>query len=270
MFVGTIQRLVARVGPWFLHSRNIGRFLQAFAVNYDNSITSLQQGLALSQPYRADPSALPVQSLDRTIRLYPSEPEASKRMRLANWLQLHRRRATCYGQLLQSQPYFLPERPIMRIVHQDGAGASATWWTIDGTGQLSKHKAVPSNWDYDGQTEKWSRYWVILYAPASFLGSYDDGSVYDGGAVYDGVMTQIASDVAAMILESKAGHSRLQGYIVATDPASFDPTSTAVVDPAGWSSLPVGNWGTPSSPPPDSVFTRLPTAIWIYERGMEE
>lgn len=270
MFVGTIQRLVARVGPWFLHSRNIGRFLQAFAVVYDQAITSLQQGLALSHPYRCDPSAFPVLSQDRTIRLYPSEPEASKRMRLANWLQIHRQRATHYGELLHSQPYFLPERPIMRIVHQDGAGASATWWSIDATGQLWKHKAVPSNWDYDGQTEKWSRFWVILYVPASLLVSYDDGSTYDGGAVYDGITTQIASDIAEMILESKAAHSRLQAYIIATDPASFEPTSTPVVDPAGWSTLPVGNWGTPASPPPDSVFTRLPTAVWIYERGMEE
>jgi hypothetical protein len=94
--------------------------------------------------------------------------------------------------------------------------------------------------------------------------------VYDGGAVYDGVMAQIASDITAMILESKAAHSRLQAYILASDPASFDPTSTPVVDPAGWSTLPVGNWGTATSGPPDSVFTRLPTAVWIYERAMEE
>jgi len=272
-FVGTIQRLTTRVGPWFLHSRNIGRFMQAFSIVYDNAITALQQGLALAHPLRCDPSAFPVLSLDRTIRLYPSEPESSKRTRLATWLQIHRRRATHLGELLHSQPYFLPEHPVMRIVHQDGAGLSATWWSIAADGSLSEYKAEPSNWDYDGQTYKYSRFWVILYVPTSIftLTHWDDGSLYDGGAVfYDGMITQIARDIAAMILESKAGHSQLQGYILATDPTSFDPTSTAVVSPDGWTTLPIGNWGTPISGPPVSVHTRPPTAVWIYERAMAE
>jgi hypothetical protein len=271
-FVGTIQRLVARVGPWFLHSRNIGRFMQAFAVVYDNAITAMQQGLALAHPLRCDPSAFPVLSLDRTIRLYPTEPESSKRTRLANWLQIHRQRATHLGELLHSQPYFAPETPVMRIVHQDGAAASATWWSIAADGSLSEYKAVPSNWDYDGHAEKWSRFWVILYVPPSIISliTYDDGTLYDDGAVYDGVMRQIALDISGMILESKAGHSRLEAYILATDPASFDPTATAVVSSEGWTTLPVSNWGSIISVPPDAVRTRLPTAVWIYERSVTE
>lgn len=271
-FVGTIQRLAARVGPWFIHSRNIGRFMQAFAIVYDNAITALQQGLALSHPLRCDPSAFPVLSVDRTIRLYPSEPDASKRIRLANWLQHHRRRATHLGELLHSQPYFAPETPVMRIVHQDGAGDSATWWSIAADGSLSEHKAVPSNWDYDGAAHKWSRFWVILYVPASIFSliHYDDGTLYDEGAVYDGLLTQIALDITAMMFESKAGHSRLEAYILATDPASFDPTATAVVSPEGWTTLPISNWGIIISSPPECVRTRLPTAFWIYERSVTE
>jgi len=270
-FVGTIQRLTARVGPWFLHSRNIGRFMQAFAIVYDNAITALQQGLALAHPLRCDPSAFPVLSVDRTMRLYPSEPEASKRTRLANWLQFHRQRATHLGELLHSQPYFLPDHPVMRIVHQDGAGLSATWWSIAADGSLSEYKAEPSNWDYDGQTYKWSRFWVILYAPPSItFAHYDEGRYYDDGFVYDGMITQIARDISAMILEAKGAHSQLQAYILATDPASFDPTSTAVTSPDGWTTLPVGNWGSSMSGPPVSVHTRLPTAVWIYERSMGE
>lgn len=271
-FVGTIQRLTARVGPWFLHSRNIGRFMQAFAIVYDTAITALQQGLALSHPLRCDPSAFPVLSLDRTIRLYPSEPESSKRTRLANWLQIHRQRATHLGELLHSQPYFAPEHPVMRIVHQDGAGLSATWWSIAADGSLSEHKAVPSNWDYDGQTYKYSRFWVILYVPTSIfsLARYDDGRYYDSGFVYDGMMTQIALDISQMILEAKAAHSQLQAYILATDPASFDPTATAVTSPDGWTTLPIGNWGTCISPAPVAIRTRPPTAVWIYERAMAE
>lgn len=246
--------------------------MQAFAIVYDNAITALQQGLALAHPKRCDPSAFPVLSVDRTIRLYPTEPEISKRTHLANWLQIHRQRATHLGELIHSQPYFAPETPVMRIVHQDGAGASATWWSIAADGSLSEYKAVPSNWNYDGQQEKWSRFWVILYVPSSIftVARYDDGRYYDDGFVYDGILTQIALDISAMILESKGAHSQLHGYILATDPASFDPTATAVTSPDGWTTLPIGNWGSSMSGPPDSVHTRLPTAFWIYERSMAE
>jgi hypothetical protein len=274
-FIGTIQKLASNVGPWFLHSRNIARFLEAFAVSYDNAVTALQQGLALSQPFRCDPSALPVLSVDRSIRLYPSEPEASQRLRLAMWLQLHRTRGTHIGELLHSQPYFLPDTPIMRIVHQDGAGASATWWTIAADGTLSEHVATPSNWNYDGQTAKWSRWWVIVYVPSALMSGckYDDGAKYDEGGrvIYDGMtLTQVAQDLVAMMLEWKSAHSRLQGYILATDPSSFDPTATAVTDPSGWTSLPIGNWGSSMSGPPVAVKTRPPTAFWIYERSVAE
>ncbi len=269
-YVGTIQALISRIGPWFIHQRNIGRFLEAVAVTLDGGITSLDYGLRLGQPLRCDVSALPELAKDRTLRLYPSESELSKRTRLSKWLQLHRTRGTCAGQLKHAQPYFLPDMPVMRIVHQDGAGASASWWTIGASGEIDFHLQTPSNWNYDGTTPGWSRYWVIVYPPAGTFGgipTYDDGGLYDGGEVYDGIDNlQKARDMIEMFLEWKAGHSRMQAYILATDPASFDPTSTAVTDPAGWTSMPVGNWGQAMSPPPVAVKTRLPTALWIYER----
>lgn len=271
-FVGVLQGMIGRIGPWFIHQKNIGRFLQAIGYTYDAAVTSLQQGLALTQPFRCDPSALPVLSIDRSIRLYPSEPEASKRLRLAKWLELHRTRGTHLGELLHSQPYFMPDVPVMRIVHQDGAANSATWWTIDGSGLLSEHVQSPSNWNYDGQTAKFTRYFAIVYIPARLMtrAKYDDGGTYDGGDVYDGMMTQIAKDISDMVREWQGAHSRLQAYIVATDPTSFDPTATAVTDPTGWTSLPVGNWGSPISPPPVAVFTRPPSAFWVYERSVTE
>lgn len=265
--IGTIQALVSRIGPYFLHGRNIGRFLESIAVTYDSGIESLQQGMLLSNPLKCDPSALPVLSIDRGIRLFASEPIASKRIRLAKWLKLHRQRGTHQGELRHSQPYFLPDTPIMRIVHQDGAGASATWHTLAADGTYAVHRATPSNWNYDGLTTQWSRFWVILYVPASILNlsHWDDGSTWDGGDVYDGMLTQVAKDLVAMVLEWQGAHERLQAYILATDPASFDPTATAVTDPTGWTSLPVGNWGhRPTSGA--SHRTRPPSAMWIYER----
>lgn len=266
-YVGAIQALITRVGPWFTKNKNIGTFLEATGITLDSAIQSLDQGLRLSQPLRCDVSAFPVLAKDRSMRIYPAEPEASKRLRLAQWKQLHRQRGTHQGEMRHSQPYFLPDTPIMRIVHQDGAGASATWHTLGADGTYTIHRATPSNWNYDGQTAKWSRYWVITYAPSAILdvARWDDGGTYDGGEVYDGLLTSAAQDLVSMILEWKSAHSRMAAYILATDPASFNPAATAVTDPTGWTSLPIGNWGSPLSPPPVAVNTRPPTALWVYE-----
>lgn len=265
-FGGTIQAIAGRLGPWFINNKNLSTFKQALGLTYDAAIYELSQGLRLSQPLRCDESALPVLSRDRSIRIYPTEPVDSQRIRLAQWLPLHRTRGTHIGELKHSQPYFLPDTPVMRIVHQDGAGASATWHTIGADGSYSLHRATPSNWNYDGQTSKWSRWWVITYIPAALLNlaHYDDGSAYDSGLIYyDGVRTQVARDLVAMMLEWQSAHSRMQAYILATDPASFDPTSTSTTSPDGWTSLPVGNWGSPISS--GGVRTRPPSALWIYE-----
>lgn len=269
-FLGLIQRVVGRIGPYFLHGKHIGTFLEANAFALDQGLESLEQGLNLSNPYTCDVSAFPYLSKDRRIRLYANEPEPSKRARLANWQALHRQRGTHQGELRHAQPYFLPDSPIMRIVHQDGAGATATWHTLDAAGVYTVSQKTPSNWNYDGQASKWSRWWVVIYAPAALIAGltrYNDGSKWDGGQLYNGVVTQTAVDIVKMFEEWHAAHSQPSAIILATDAASFNPTASAVTDPAGWTSLPVGNWGSPVSPPPQSKYTRPPSAIWLYENN---
>lgn len=268
-YVGQIQRLINEISPWFLRRRNIGTFLQSCAIVADTAVSSLDLGLRLSQPLRCSADALPGLSYDRSIRLYPNESQMSKRQRLAKWLVLHRQRGTHIGEMRHVQPYFLPETPMIRIVHQDGAGASATWHTLAGDGTYTKHKQVPSNWDYDGRTAQWSRWWAIVYVPASFISThhYDDGCAWDDpGLVWDGFSAAVAADVVAMFREWKSAHSRLQAVIFATDPASFDPTATPATLADGSTTLPIaGNWIR--SQAADGTRPRLHTAQWVYERG---
>jgi len=160
---GKLQHLVATYAPWWLRNRWIGTFLEAFAVVQDEAIETLGQGVRLGHPLRCDPSALPVISRDRGITIYPTEPIDSKRARLADWWNLHRQRGTHQGELRNLAPYFLPATPLMRIVHQNGSGTRATWHTLDSSGVYTIHKAEPSNWNWDGQTSKWARWWAILY-----------------------------------------------------------------------------------------------------------
>jgi hypothetical protein len=267
-YTGKIQQAFAGVGPWYMRNKNMQKFLQSFYMVLDESITALQEGVKLGWPLDCDLSALPVISRERGIRLYPTEPTQSRRVRLANWLSLHRTRGTNIGQLKHSQPYFLPDVPVMRIVHQAGDGSSATWHTLGADGSYSAHKQTPSNWDYDGQTAKWWRIWVICYVPARLLEvhHYGDGTKYGSGARYASAFTTaIGQDFVAMIKEWDRAGEALQSYIAATDPASFDPTATATTLPGDETTLPTGNWGSPLSP--GGRRTRLPTARWLYDRG---
>lgn len=264
---GSLQAMATRIAPWFLHQEHISAFLESVGLVLDGSLESLRQGARFAYPLLCDRSALPAIARDRQIRIYPSESEASQRYRLAHWEELHRQRGCHYGQMLHLQPYFLPDVPKIRIVHQAGDGSSATWHTLDESRAYSVHRSTPSNWDYDGHPEKWSRYWAIVYIPARYLSvpKWDGGGAYDGGSVYGGLSTQVALDIVQMVKEWGRTGTRLQAVILATDPDSFYPPAEPEEIEDGTTTLPMGNWG--SSLDSTGAQRRRPDAIWIYDRG---
>lgn len=270
-FIGIIQKLVGTIPPWWLRSKHTGALLESFGLLQDNAIESLGDGLRLSQPLRCDSSALQHLARDRTIRIYGTEPVDSKRQRLSQWWQLHRGFGSLFGQLDNIAPFFLPARPLMRAVHQDGAGGSATWWTRNPDGSREMHRQSPSNWDFDGETAQWSRYWIIIYRDADMTyptpGTWDGGSAWNDGTLWDGGPneTQIA-DIVNGLKDAKSAHSQLHGVIMCNDPAELDPTGTSAVLGDGSTTYPVGNWsayidhttGLPSRPP---------FLSWLYDLG---
>lgn len=266
-FIGKVQQFITSVAPWFLRNQNLGAFLESVGIVQDLADETLAQGFRMGQPFRGDSSAQPALSRDRGILLYPTEPDASRRERLAAWWQLHRGFGTHQGQLVNLQPYFSPAAPVMRIVHQDGAGGRATWHTLDADGVYTIHKSEPSNWDYDGAVAEFSRAFVIIYKPAIYADpvAYDDGHDWDGGELWDGEPTtdQIA-DIVGSLREAGGAHYALWAVIMTADPASFDPTAIAVLDPDGWTSLPVGNWAS-CIDPTSGAPSRPPYASFIFE-----
>jgi len=274
-FFGTIQRLASNVSVWFLQNKNIATFLESVAIVYDDALETFRQGMLNSQPLRCDASALPVLSHDRGIRIYPTEPETSQRYRLSRWWQLRRQFGTHVGQMRNLAPFFLPLATTIRIVHatvRAGPVKIATWHTLAPDDTYTVHRADPGNWEWDGLSTAmpaWSDYWVIVYQPTGAFGpqpAWDDANEgWDGVQVWDGLYTAAQiDDMVAAIKEAGAPHMKLRGLIFATDPSSFDPTASVVVDPAGWSTLPGGNWtyvidnntGKP---------TRLPSAVYAYD-----
>lgn len=298
-FVGTLQALVYKIAPWFLQGPKLGAFCEAIGLVLDGSVDTLVAGLRLAQPLLCDVSALPHIAADRDILLYDTEPTFSQRYRLSKYLQLHRYRSTHFGEMSNIQPFFLGTDglgliPTIKVVHQSGGGSPvATWHTLSpydasgeylgvspfppgSSGTYTVTTASPSNWNYDGQTSKWSRWWCIIHLPPGYAHeiTYDSGAVYDAGAVYDGISALAVADIVAGLKEAKGGHSRLAGVIVTslqpTDsipgfPGAhpFDPTSSSTTNADGSTNLPVGNWGSVIGP--DNKPTRPSWASWIYE-----
>lgn len=233
---------------------------------------------------QCDPDVLSWHARDRGIRIYDTEPELSKRYRLSRWRQLKKRRGSHRGELENVQPFWLSTPsavlPTVRIVFQDNRGTpSAQWHTLTGAGLYSVIQRSTSNWNYDDDPTKRSRFWAIVYLPPGYSTAvtYDDGvTVYDGGAIYDGVTALAIRDLVDAIKEAKAAHSRLAGVIatslqpdevipdIAGTHHPFDPTDTAQTHADGWTTLPTGNWKYVSDPD-TGLPTRPPWATWLYE-----
>ena len=289
----SFQSLVRKLAPGYMaDGRHMGTLLEASGLMLDALAERSFLGRCAAIPYAAgaktadglplqcEPEVLPWHARDRGITLYPSEPLGSRRYRCSRWRQLHAMRGTHRGELKYAQPYFLGEDglgtlPRMRIVHQDGDGDGAMWHTLSGSadpggaGRYSIYRKVPSNWDFDGLAEKWSRWWAIVYTSGTVLESgvtyWNDGHPWNGGQVWGGVALQVVTDLVTMFLEWHSAHSRCAGIILASDLGSFDPTATSTVETGGSTTLPVGNWGQLVDPA-TNLPTRLSTATWIYDR----
>lgn len=277
--------------PWYMSSGRMGTLLNSVGGMLDGLAERSLLGRLAALPYAAgaktagglllqcEEDALPTHARDREIPIFPSEPVASKRLALSRWRQLHARRGTHRGEMERVQPYFLGadglgSLPRIRIVHQDGDGDGATWHTLSGSadvggaGIYSIHRQEPSNWEFDGQTSLWSRWWAIVYTTGIGVLTgetlWDDGHVWGGGQVWGGVQLAVISDLIGLWLSWHSAHSQLAGIILANDPDSFDPTATAVTLPDGSTSLPIGNWGSLVDPVTGDP-TRLQSATWIYD-----
>jgi hypothetical protein len=118
------------------------------------------------------------------------------------------------------------------------------WYVREADGTRSLFLRA-SNWDWDGYSDLWSRFWVILHPPADFWQEgYDWGDAagpswgdasgtWGSTATYDQVQT-----IRGLIADWKPAGTRCVNVIVAFDPASFDPEAAPLS--AG---LPDGLWG---------------------------
>lgn len=272
-FFGKFQKAIGGVAVHYLRQKNIATFLEAVALTLDGAGDAMAAGMRLAYPLLCPADQLPVILKDRALPIYPTEPTAATRQRARKWWQLHRARGSHQGELRHLQYYFpAGAAPVIRIVHQSGDGLTATWHTLDAAGNYSVATATPSNFYFDSSPNQWSRFWVILYPPASYSRTlWDAGWLWDDGTLWDGTLGFTAAqlaDLVQMVLDWKASHSALWGFILCWDPTKLNPAETAgVQDADGWWNLPdAGQWGTLKSII-TGLATRPPYIEFVYDRS---
>jgi hypothetical protein len=199
----------------------------------------------------APDDALSAMGRDRRVVRGLSETSASYVKRLKAWLDDRKTAGNAYA-LMQRLAEYLGTGTSFRVV--DNAG---NWYSRDVSGNRTL-VVGSANWNWDGLTAQWSRFWVIIYPGALWTRTPAWGA---GGTVWGSTTGSLGSTATlqqietlrALIADWKPAGTTCVNMIVAFGGASFSPLSPE----------PDGTWGPQSRNVAGvQVPTRLSTALY--------
>jgi hypothetical protein len=238
MTITTFRDAIRNVTPRWLRGFWGYRFLYSIGVHLDAIGDAVKFGVAARFPNVVEEIAdetLPLTARERGITKGFDETNEAFAVRLARWLDDHRREANPYTLMRQLQGYLSPHLVPMRVVNNTGA-----WYSLAADGTPSYH--FGGNWNWDNQAGSWSRFWVIIYPPADLWvrdGLWDGhrGGWTSDGTVFGSTATIGQAAAVRNIIEAwRAPHSRCVNVIIAFDATKFDPSDSSPP-------LPNGTWG---------------------------
>lgn len=237
------------------------RLLYAFGVHMDAFGDAVVAGVKARFPNLYTNETLGIIGRERGIRRGPAETDTGYAARLENWFETHRRRANPYSLMRLLQAHLTPHLVPMAVVNNSGC-----WYTMASDGTPGYH--ATSAWNWDGNTARWSRYWLILYPPNTLWQPTDQWGAGDnwGNNTFGNPDTQVTwgstahrdevDQIRTLVAEWQAPHSRCQNIIVAWNDSVFDPAQTAPP-------LPDGTWHNYAKIVAGSyVRSRDPSAIY--------
>ena len=226
-----------KLAPWWLTIGEGGLLIRSLLSGVDDTISRCYQSLLARFPGHCQPDALQYIGHDRKIVRGINEPDLAYAARLIRWLDDHATRGNPFALMGQLQAYC--QAPVMiRTVDNSG-----NWSTLAGDGTKSVSLAR-ANWNWDGGTTQWSRFWVIIYpvggvTPWGIDGTFGDGALFgDGGTWGTTATSDQVETVRAIVDDWKPAGTRCVNIILAFDPASFFPGSSTGLPDGTW-----GSWG---------------------------
>lgn len=284
---GRFQRNVIRWLPSYMRGTWSRTFWESVGAHLDEHAQRAFDGQRSAIPYaggaetidgiplECNADALPWHARDRGITLYPTEPEVSKRVRLSQFRQLKKRKGSPFGVIENVRPYFLGIGtgiiPRMRIVHQIGDGSACDWYTVNSDNTREVLRVTPTNFDFDGRAERWSRWAAFIYMNGTGIAGpplYGDGHLYGDGTLYGvgGLSAAAQADLANMITSWGAAHAVCIMVALVWGASAVDPSTTPTQDADGRWSLPNGaNTWSVLADPSTGLATRPHDVQWIYD-----
>lgn len=251
--------------PGWMRRSTDGGFLAPIGNAHDHFFSIDANHLFVSLPGYATETTIRAIGRDRDLLLFPEETLASQIERCRSWLASHRDRGLPIGILRQIQLLWAPDVPRVAIVA--GNAQRAYWHVLDSDGTFSSLRQEPSNWDWDsafpfgpGDPATIHRFFVIVYAPPGVTPHTVAESAPFPGTLGSGQIThRMGLNIASLARYMARSGAILWGWILAFDPASFDPALDNGTVPGGY---PDGTWYQAYIP--GIGFNRLQTARY-YE-----
>lgn len=233
----TFRGAILRAAPKRLRRYWGSRLIYALGIQWDALIDLMVDGITARFPDYTPPDGLAAIGRDRKIRRGFAESAASYAVRLKRWIPDRKTKGNPYTLMRQLQGYLTGYSVRLRTVNNAGA-----WHTLYADGTTDFY--VNPEWDWDGESDPWSRFWVILYAPTALWnpdGTWGQGANYwgDGGVWGLSATYEQGQTIKAIVREWTPPHSTCAGVIVTWDATAFDPTDPEVGD----ADFPNGNWG---------------------------
>jgi hypothetical protein len=193
------------------------RFLYAIGLHIDLLRETLIRGVKARFP-GFHTGATAILCRDRKVLRGPEETEDQICARLRNWRQAARIKGNPVAVLEQLQAYLTPHTPRIRLVNNAGS-----WLEISTTGAITTGDGT---WNWDGNTELSSRFWVLIWVPSSLWvsdGFYGDPGLWGDGGVYGSTALQaVVAGVQFLVGEESCENSRPMHTVLIWDDALWE------------------------------------------------
>ncbi len=232
-----------RISPTFMLGPTAKRIRYAINSVCDAIVEMAGIGVKARFPEKAPEDALAIIGRDRRIMRGFAESSVSYRARLLRWLDDWRIAGSPFAIMGQIAGYILPNAFRMRVVYTSApSGGTALWYTREADASKAYVTTTPTNWDWDGVTSGWYRFWVVLYSHA---GPWTATGIWGGSERWGdttGTWGLSASNdevqsIRQIVNDWKPAHATGIAVIVAFDSTKLSPTA------APGAPMPDGTWG---------------------------
>ncbi len=163
---------------------------------------------------------------DRRVVRGLDETDAAYAARLVTWLTDRKTAGNPYTLMRQLAAYTGSSNGCsFRTVDNSG-----NWYSRSATGVETASLAT-GNWNWDGNTAAWSRFWVIIYPGTLWTSTGDtwgdDGEWGDADSTWGGttITEEQTRTLQAIVADWKPAGTKCETIILALDSASFSPAA---------------------------------------------